>query len=137
MSYNKNNIFSKILRKEANAEIVYENEYVLCFKDIFPKANIHILIIPKKEYTDIYDFSKNASSIEKESIFSVFKTLIELFKLDKKGCRIITNFGRWKEEHLHFHFLGGEDIGNMIVLRLKIFFSTLFQNFSAILSLLK
>ena len=117
MSYNKNNIFSKILRKEANAEIVYENEYVLCFKDIFPKANIHILIIPKKEYTDIYDFSKNASSIEKESIFSVFKTLIELFKLDKKGCRIITNFGidgRQEVEHLHFHFLGGQDLGKMI-----------------------
>ena len=61
MSYNKNNIFAKkkkILRKEANAEVIYENEYVLCFKDIFPKAKIHILIIPKNEYTDIYDFQK-------------------------------------------------------------------------------
>ena len=51
MSYNKNNIFAKILRKEANAEVIYENEHVLCFKDIFPKAKIHILIIPKNEYT--------------------------------------------------------------------------------------
>ena len=55
MSYNKNNIFAKILRKEAKAEVVYENEHVFCFKDIFPKAKIHILIIPKNEYTDIYD----------------------------------------------------------------------------------
>ena len=72
MSYNKNNIFAKILRKEANAEVIYENEYVLCFKDIYPKAKIHILIIPKNEYTDIYDFSKNSSSEEKESIFIAF-----------------------------------------------------------------
>ena len=117
MSYNKNNIFAKILRKEAKAEVVYENEHVFCFKDIFPKAKIHILIIPKSEYTDIYDFSKNASSEEKESIFVAFDNLIELFKLDKKGCRIITNFGidgRQEVEHLHFHFLGGQDIGNMI-----------------------
>ena len=119
MSYNKNNIFAKILRKEVNAEVIYENEYVFCFKDIFPKAKIHILIIPKSEYTDIYDFSKNASSEEKESIFVAFDNLIELFKLDKKGCRIITNFGidgRQEVEHLHFHFLGGQDIGNMISL---------------------
>ena len=67
MSYNKNNIFAKILRKEANAEVIYENEYVFCFKDIFPKAKIHILIIPKSEYTDIYDFSKNASSEKKKA----------------------------------------------------------------------
>ena len=46
MVYDKNNIFSKILRGEAQAEKVYENEYVLCFKDIYPKSKIHILIIP-------------------------------------------------------------------------------------------
>ena len=117
MPYDKNNIFAKILRKEANAGVVYENEYVFCFKDIFPKAKIHILIIPKKEYTDIFDFSKNASTKEKESIFLAFETLIELFKLDNKGCRIITNFGmdgRQEVEHLHFHFLGGQDVGKMI-----------------------
>ena len=42
-------------------------------KIFFQRLNIHILIIPKKEYKDIYHFSKNASSIEKESIF-VFET---------------------------------------------------------------
>ena len=47
MGYDKNNIFSKIIRKEADAKIVYENDYVLCFEDIFPKSKIHILIIPK------------------------------------------------------------------------------------------
>ena len=117
MTYNKNNIFAKIIRREADAEIIYENDHVLCFNDIFPKSKIHVLIIPKNEYLNIYDFSKNASIHEKESIFLAFETLIDLFKLDKKGCRIITNHeidGRQEVPHLHFHFLGGQDLGKMI-----------------------
>ena len=116
MSYDKSNIFAKILNGQAKAETVYENDYVLCFKDIFPKSKIHILIIPKSEYSDIYEFSKNASSEEKESIFLAFETLIKIYDLDKKGCRIITNHGvdgRQEVAHLHFHFLGGQDVGRM------------------------
>ena len=117
MVYDKNNIFSKILRGEAQAEKVYENEYVLCFKDIFPKSKIHILIIPKNEYSDIYDFSKNSSNKEKESIFKAFESIINLYKIRKSGCRIITNHGldgRQEVAHLHFHLLAGKDIGRMI-----------------------
>ena len=61
-------------------------------KIFFQRLKFILLIIPKSEYTDIYDFSKNASSEEKANIFVAFDNLIELFKLDKKGCRIITNF---------------------------------------------
>ena len=117
MSYDKNNIFAKILNGEAEAKIVYENDHVLCFNDIFPKSKIHILVIPKNEYTDIYDFSRNSSNEEKESIFQAFETLIDMFGLNKKGCRIITNQGedgRQEVAHLHFHFLGGQDVGRMI-----------------------
>ena len=62
-------------------------------------------------------FQKMHLVIEKESIFIAFDNLIELFKLDKKGCRIITNHGidgRQEVPHLHFHFFGGQDIGKMI-----------------------
>ena len=117
MVYDKNNIFAKILRGEAKAKVVYENEHVLCFEDIFPKSKIHILIVPKNEYSDIYEFSKWASIQEKESVFLAFESLIELFRLDKKGCRIITNHGedgRQEVRHLHFHFLAGQDVGRMI-----------------------
>ena len=117
MVYDSNNVFAKILRGEAKAKVVYENEHVLCFEDIFPKSKVHILIIPKNEYSDIYEFSKNASIQEKESIFLAFEVLIDLFRLDKKGCRIITNprsDGRQEVMHLHFHFLGGQDVGRMI-----------------------
>ena len=116
MKYDKENIFAKILRGDAKAERVYENEHVLCFKDIFPKAKIHILIIPKKEYLNIYDFSKNASDDEKKSIFLAFETIIDLYNIKKSGCRIITNHGdngRQEVFHLHFHLLGGEDVGRI------------------------
>ena len=115
--YDDNNIFAKILRNEAKAEIIYENKDVLCFKDIFPKAPVHILIIPKKKFKDIVDFSKNATSDQKLAIFLGFENIIKIFNLEKSGCRIITNYGnngRQEVPHLHFHLLGGKDIGPMI-----------------------
>ena len=63
MSYDNNNIFAKILKGKAKAKIVYENDHALCFEDIFPKTKIHILIIPKNEYTDVYDFSRILLSV--------------------------------------------------------------------------
>jgi diadenosine tetraphosphate (Ap4A) HIT family hydrolase len=115
--YDKNNIFAKILRKEAKAEVVFEDEYILCFKDIFPKAPIHILIIPKASFKDISDFSKNASTEQKNAIFKGIEYIIKNFKLSPAGCRIITNFGvhgRQEVNHLHFHLLGGQDVGPML-----------------------
>ena len=115
--YDNNNIFAKILRNEAKADIVFENEHILCFSDIFPKAPVHVLIVPKGKFKDINEFSKYASKEQKNSVFEAFDKIIQIFKLDSKGCRIITNFGengRQEVPHLHFHLLGGKDIGRMI-----------------------
>ena len=117
VTYDINNIFAKIIRKEAKANIVFENKYILCFKDIFPKAPVHILIIPKGQFKDIFDFSINATSEEKKAIYDGFAKVIKIFDLELDGCRIITNFGkhgRQEVPHLHFHLLGGKDIGSMI-----------------------
>ncbi len=114
--YDDENIFAKILRKEATAQVVHETENVLCFNDMYPKAPVHILIIPKGRFKDINDFSKNATSEQKIDIFSSFATLIAKFKLSEEGCRIITNFGsngRQEVPHLHFHLVGGKDVGRM------------------------
>ena len=64
MSYDKNNIFAKILRGEIPCDKVYENDYVLAFKDINPQKKIHVLVIPKGEYVDLDDFNNNASDKE-------------------------------------------------------------------------
>ena len=117
VTYDKNNIFAKIIRKAAKANIFIENKHIICFKDIFPKSPVHILIVPKGQFKDIYDFSINATSEEKKAIYEGFSKVIEIFNLELDGCRIISNFGkhgRQEVPHLHFHLLGGKDIGSMI-----------------------
>jgi histidine triad (HIT) family protein len=115
-AYDDENIFAKILRNESKAEVVHETKNVLCFNDMYPKAPVHILIIPKGKFKDIDDFSKNASAEQKIEIFSCFDALIDKFKLNENGCRILTNFGsngRQEVPHLHFHLVGGKDVGRM------------------------
>ena len=56
MSYDKENIFAKILKGEIPCDKVFENDYVLSFKDINPQAKTHILIIPKRPFLDISDW---------------------------------------------------------------------------------
>ena len=64
MSYDKNNIFAKILRGEIPCKKVYENDHVLAFHDINPQKKVHVLVIPKGEYVDLDDFNKKASDTE-------------------------------------------------------------------------
>ena len=115
--YDDENIFAKIIRKEIDSEIVYEDEYVLGFKDINPRSPIHVLIIPKGQYADLSEFSENASNIEICSVIRCFGKLAKNLGLNEDGYRVITNvgkFGRQEVPHLHFHLLGGRDIGKMI-----------------------
>ena len=73
MSYDKNNIFAKILRGEIPCKKVYENDYVLSFHDINPQKKVHVLVIPKGEYKDLDDenivkkIKKKASRSKKKS----------------------------------------------------------------------
>ena len=64
MSYDKNNIFAKILRGEIPCKKVYENDHVLAFYDINPQKKVHALVIPKGEYIDLDDFILNAKEKE-------------------------------------------------------------------------
>ena len=63
MTYDNNNIFAKILRKEIPCKKVYENDYALAFYDINPQAKVHILVIPKGKYISFSDFSIPGTSI--------------------------------------------------------------------------
>ena len=64
MMYDETNIFAKILRGEIPCKKIYEDDFVLSFYDINPQKKIHALVIPKGKYTDLDDFSNNASSDE-------------------------------------------------------------------------
>ena len=118
MSYDNNNIFAKILRGEIPCDKVYENDHALAFKDINPLAKVHVLIIPKGAYTDVDDFSKNAS---KDEIASLMQAVAEVCKIKKislteggNGFRLIANTGpdgSQEVPHFHYHVMGGEPMG--------------------------
>ena len=118
MSYDTNNILAKILRGEIPCDKVYENDHALAFKDIRPLAKVHVLVIPKGAYTDVDDFSKNAS---KDEIASLMQAVAEVCKITKvslteggNGFRLIANTGpdgSQEVPHFHYHVMGGEPMG--------------------------
>ena len=123
MTYDKNNIFAKILRGEIPLkadEKIYENEFILSFYDINPRKKIHALVIPKGEYTDLDDFSKRASDKEIAELIKGINIVAKKLGITingGKGYRTITNIGEnggQEVPHLHFHLFGGEKIGKMV-----------------------
>ena len=120
MSYDKNNIFAKILRKEIPCKKIFENEHVLSFHDINPQKKIHALVIPKGEYINLDDFNARASDQE---IVALSKAITEVSRIlsistdTGKGYRALTNLsedGGQEVPHLHFHLFGGEKVGKMV-----------------------
>ncbi|MCK5519169.1 MAG: histidine triad nucleotide-binding protein [Alphaproteobacteria bacterium] len=117
MTYDTNNIFAKILRGEIPCKKIYEDNHVLAFHDITPKAPVHILVIPKGAYTDLSDFTKRAKSEEITALFRAFGQIASDNGLDQKGYRMISNNGTdggQEVPHLHLHLLGGRELGRMV-----------------------
>lgn len=104
-------IFSKIIRKEIPAEIVFENDEVLAFKDIHPQAPVHVLIIPKIteiESTLDIDPVKHANLLG--SLYSAANKIAKDLGVSEKGFRLVLNCGAdagQEVHHLHMHLLGG------------------------------
>ncbi len=123
MTYDKNNIFAKILRGEIPlkpGEKIYENEFVLSFYDINPRKKIHALVIPKGEYTDLDDFSKRASEQEIVELIKAINIVAKKLGISidgGNGYRALANVGEnggQEVPHLHFHLFGGEKVGKMV-----------------------
>lgn len=109
-------IFTKIINREIPANIVYENDKVIAFKDINPAAPIHILVVPKKEIATINDIQTEDRELIGEMYLAIGKIVKDL-GIDKEGYRIITNcneFGGQEVFHLHFHILGGKRLGALL-----------------------
>ena len=103
MSYDKNNIFAKILRGEIPCKKVYEND--------------HVLVIPKGEYVDFNDFNNKASDKEIVELNKAVTHVANLVGEKDKGYRALTNIGTdggQEVPHLHFHIFAGEKIGKMV-----------------------
>ncbi len=106
-------IFSKIIRKEIPAQIVYEDDEVLAFHDIRPQAPIHILILPKKPIPTLNDLEpEDAPLIGK--LFLVAKQLAREMGFAEAGYRTVFNCNRdggQEVYHLHLHLLAGRPLG--------------------------
>ena len=101
-------IFRKIIDREIPADIVYEDDVCLAFRDVAPQAPTHVLLIPKKEIASIDALTAE----DLELVAHLWEVLRDLaLKLGlKDGYRVVANCGRdggQTVSHLHFHLLGG------------------------------
>ncbi len=112
-------IFSKIIKGEIPADIVYQDDLVTAFKDINPQAPLHILIVPNKEIPSVNDVT-----VEDEPalgrLFSVAAKIAREQGVAESGYRLLVNTGRdggQEVPHLHMHIFGGRPLGPMLLRR--------------------
>lgn len=120
LQYNLNNIFAKILRGEIPCKKVYESLHALAFEDVYPKAPVHVLIVPKGSYMNYSDFLSQAKEEEIIDFFKAVKMVAEKKNLLGQGYRLITNEGpdaHQEVHHFHVHLLGGVDLGAICGMR--------------------
>ncbi len=103
-------IFCKIINKEIPSEIVYEDNDIIAFKDINPKAPVHILVVPKKHIPTFNDITEEDFPIYNKIIQAVQK-IAKDFNVADSGYRVLVNVNKEGGQviyHLHVHLLGGK-----------------------------
>lgn len=101
-------VFCKIAAGELKAEIVYQDEHIVAFRDHAPKARVHLLVIPRKHIRNLNALEEGDSELIAHLMLSLPKIAKEQGLLD--GFRTITNTGKGGRQevyHMHFHILGG------------------------------
>ncbi len=104
-------VFAKIIRREIPADIVYEDDLVLAFRDVAPQAPTHILVIPKKPIPQI----ELATAEDRDLLGHLLLTATTIAKAAGllEGYRLVINNGAQGGQtvyHLHLHILGGRDL---------------------------
>lgn len=102
-------LFCRIVRKEIPAKILFENERLLAFEDIRPKAPVHALVIPKDHFASLNDAPDGAEALLGEILLRAREIAREQ-GIGESGYRIVLNTARDSGQevlHIHFHILGG------------------------------
>lgn len=110
-------IFSKIIRKEIPADVVYQDDLVTAFRDINPRAPSHILIIPNKLIPTTNDV-KAEDELVMGRLFTVAKKIAIEEGIAEDGYRLIVNcnpHGGQEVYHIHMHLVGGRPLGPMLL----------------------
>ena len=102
-------LFCRIVQKQIPATIVHEGKKSLAFRDIHPRAPIHVLVVPKDHVDNLMGLA--ASSTETlADLQTTIQTVVRQEKLEETGFRIVVNNGPdsgQEVSHLHYHILGG------------------------------
>jgi len=102
-------LFCKIAEHEAEADIIAENEHAVAFRDINPKAPVHILVIPKEHRASLPDATDDDQDMLGNLLLFV-REVAEQLGLSSAGYKVLMNVGRGGGQiidHIHFHLLGG------------------------------
>lgn len=106
-------LFLKIIAREIPAEIVYETDDVLAFRDINPKAPLHVLIVPKRRIPTINDIESGDEKLVGK-LFSAARHIAAEEGVSEDGYRVVMNCNEAAGQtvfHIHLHLLGGRSLG--------------------------
>lgn len=104
-------IFKRIIDKEIPADILYEDDLCLAFRDIAPQTPTHVLVIPKKEIASVATIADEDQALIGH-LYLVIRNIANQLGLDN-GYRVVANCGAdggQAVDHLHFHLLGGRQL---------------------------
>lgn len=115
MAYDSSNVFARILRGEIPSKKLYEDEFAVAFHDIAPVAPVHILVIPKGDYTHYSDFIAHAPAALVQGFFKAVGTIAVQENLS--DYRLVSNNGEGAGQtvpHFHVHLLAGKTFGALL-----------------------
>ncbi|MEM6839538.1 MAG: histidine triad nucleotide-binding protein [Cyanobacteria bacterium P01_C01_bin.120] len=105
-------IFGKIIRREIPADIVYEDDLCLAFRDVAPQAPTHVLVIPKQPLPKLADATREDQELLGHLLLTV-NVIAEQLGIAEDGYRVVINTGANGGQtvfHLHLHLLGGRSL---------------------------
>ena len=111
-------IFSKIIDREIPADIIYEDDLCLAFKDVNPQAPTHVLVIPKAPFVSWDDFSARGTDEQIAAFVRGVGEVARMLGLVEPGYRLLANIGldaHQEVPHLHVHLFAGKPLGPMLM----------------------
>jgi|TARA_B110000211_G_C14047109_1_gene539512 histidine triad (HIT) family protein len=108
-------IFSKIINREVPADIVYEDDDILAFRDISPQAPVHILVIPKVKIATVNDIQPAQAELIGKMVLAAQK-IAQQEGIAEDGYRLVMNCNQHGGQvvyHIHLHLMGGHQLGGL------------------------
>ncbi len=102
-------VFTKIISKEIPADILYEDDEIIAFRDIHPLAPVHILLIPKREIPSINDLNPDDALLVGKMVL-IARDVARHLNISEKGYKLLFRVGRdggQEIPHIHLHLIGG------------------------------